>query len=716
MELYLDMDLYKAMLNKGKLVKRMVVVRRKDGKTFSQYHWVDPNDQSNNIVKPEAGAKDETTYKHHNQDQDGLERRLSNKFPVTHLPAKDLKNTIPANRKDVDEAIRKYHAGEDLDPVYVDSADKRVMKNYHIYEAAKELGLSHVPAYVMGNPILKKQLEDAHTDQARVTDEDTGESRLAAVGNPSNRVSVSTEYVDDVSRFEKVITKRYTKSHIMAEAKRQGITWNENMKSGEKLEDHNQIMWMRAYQAIVRHIADGKKFEVEHIEKDVDENLKNNVNSELDKHFLEVLDQFNGKRSALIDWCLKNNIEWKRDMVHPQIDWMRCAMAVKKRLAAGQSVKGVRVRSKELMENASVILTPQIKEMVKALATRHGKDAVIDRARKLGIVFAELDSKGNPFPANMLWMRASEAIQKYVAKGKSFTMSDNEDPTNGMTAKVGDYGSSKIKFSKYQKVALDTAKRNSQQFEKKAQAWGLKSIQLDNPSMTPSQVNDSYKKFVENARTAPLMVHFDPFEEMKDGSLFIDRLSTDGIMKNNYDYGRVEDPEELSIKERELFGEDYDDAPNNERPIYGVLDLFKNGLGSMPYGSVALVLNDDAKKRTTGTHTDSQNLDYETNGKLTRSAEDPHHLLCDRWVTKWSNPNKADARRKNLMNAVISGKQAKDDDVFEAQVHGGIDMKRDVDHLLVHKDFLDDDNKEMHQYLDNFSKQFNIPIKYWSEQ
>lgn len=706
-----DLDLSKAMLHKGKLVRRRIPVKGKNGKIFYRMQWVDPNA---NIPGAEHPGKDESTYAHHEHEINQLERAQSTRFPVVHHSTKDLKvgvgqqNYRPDHEK-VAEAEKAYKNGEKLPPIRINPKGEVIM-NQHLVEMAKKLGLSHVPVIVMGNPAEKKKLEDKLKDEVMVHGEDeSGKKTLVPAAVASANGGDVGEH-PDVAHFKNVIAKRYTKQHIMDEARKQGIKWVEHTKSGESLENHPNILWKNAHMAIVDHIRKGNPFTVSHDEKDVDARMKQEGYDTIHKHFLKLLDK-HGSREALMDWARKSGITWK-EKADPSINWMYAATAIKKELAKGRMVGGVRTRQKEAMTEANTVVTEQIKDTVREFGQKYGKKAVMDRADELGILYDKFDAKGNPYDLTSpkLWMNASVAIQKYIAQGNTFAIGEDNVDDTGIAARVGDYG--EVKLTKNQSLAVDLGKRNSQRFELKAKEWAFKALRADNGPEADVQM--MYEKFMQNARNARMLVHFDPFETLPSGVTILEQMTSDGHLKNNWELGKVGDIEAMEINERELFDIDYDETPYEERPNYGVIDLFNQGLKSSPYGEVAFVLKEDAKKRATGVYTDSNNLEYETNGKLTRSLEDPHHLIVDKWKTQWKNVAGKDAKRKRYMDAIINGeKTGNDGDYFEAHLHGGLDLRRDVDHILVPSSWQTDKNyQEHHEALQYFSSLMGTPIKY----
>jgi hypothetical protein len=220
---------------------------------------------------------------------------------------------------------------------------------------------------------------------------------------------------------------------------------------------------------------------------------------------------------------------------------------------------------------------------------------------------------------------------------------------------------------------------------------------------------------MEQARNAKVMVHFDPFEMLPSGVNLIEQLSSDGEFKNDYALQRGFDQEHRESIERDMFGDDYWEAGHSERPTYATVDLFNQGLKSHPYGGdIAFVLKGDAKKRITGSHIDSNNIPYGQETNSLRSMEDPHHLLIDRWTSRWKQPNKKDGQRSRAFDSVLEGKPNKDDNrYFEAHVHGGLKFDRDVDHILVPASWkTDKSHAEKHNKLNEFAKLHGIDVKY----
>lgn len=707
-DLSLVLDLSKAVLNTGKLVKRRVMVRGKNGKTFYRMQWVDPRTgQAPGMSHP---GVDHSTYHHHEEGLKEMEKRQSNRFPVVHHPTAGLKNTDHNYRQDKEkykEAEEKYKKGEKLPPVKI-TPHGEILDNHHLVDLAKKHGLTHTPTVVVGNTTLKKELEDKLKDRV-IQEDESGQQTDLTAKHPNQGATAET--VADLEQFNNFTKKKYTKQHLMNEAKRQGIKWNEKDKEGNQLAVNSKILWMRAHEAIKKHILDGNHFEVSHDEKDVDKRMQQDGKDTIHKHFLKLLEK-HGSKDAMMEWARDNGITWK-EKSDPSINWMYAVTAIKHELAKGRMVDGVRTRQKKAQEQAHLIVSDEVKAMVKGLGTKYGKSRVMKRAEELGITFDRMTKKGEQLPenSNILWMRAHSAIAEHISKGNEFKMGDEQD--SGIKAEVGDYGN--VKLSKMQSYAVDLAKRKSHNREEKAKRWALKALMIDK-GLEHEQAEQAYNQLMEKARSAKVLVHFDPFELLPNGVNLIDQITSDGEFKNDYALNRGYDREHREANEGDMFGDDYNsEAEDSDRPNYATVDLFNKGLKSHPYnGEVAFVLKDDAKKRTTGSHIDSNSIPYGEEARWVRSMEDPHHLLIDRWTARWKQPNKADGQRSRAFDSILNGKEYKDDNrFFEAHVHGGIKFDRDVDHVLVPSSWrTDKDHADKHNRISEFAKLHGIELKY----
>lgn len=701
----LYIDLFKG-LNYAKLVKKRVTVRGKSGKVHSRMQWVRPGESTGDMKHP---GVDHSTLDHHEDGIKDLEKRQSNRFPVLHHEVSGLKNTdhnYSTDKAAYAEAEKKYKAGDKLPPVKINPRGE-ILENAHLVDLAKKHGISHVPVIVIGNPSLKKDLETKLKREANGEEHHDEPTTEETKSDSSNDNTVS-DMVNDLDHFLNFTKKKYTKQHLMKEAARQGLTWKTTMNNGTELPENSSILWMHAHKAIVEHIKSGKQFEVNHVEKDVDARMKTDGKDNIHKHFLKLLEK-HGSKDALMAWGKDNGIEWK-EKVDPSINWKNFVVATKTKLAKGEMVDGIRTRQKDAMKEANTVITDQIKDMVGAYGKKYGKSTVMAKAEAEGIQFSRFDKKGQQLPenSNILWMRAHSAVAKHIAQGGDFKMGGD----NGISATTGDYG--EVKVTPNQAIAIDAGKRNSNEVEDSAKSWALDALMKDR-GLSPEDAEGVYKDFMAKARDKRVLVHFDPHEILPSGVTLMEQLSSDGTFKNDYELGRGLDKEHREANERDMFGDEFDEATDKERPTYGVVDLFNKGLQSHPYnGEVAFVLKNDVKKRTTGSATDSNNIEYGQEGKSVRSMEDPHHLVIDRWQSRWKKIGKADKQRARMFDSVISGTPNNDDNhFFETHVHGGVNFDRDVDHILVPNSWKSDkQHADKHDSIKNFAKQFGLDVNY----
>lgn len=706
----LVIDLSKSVLGKGKLIKRRVMVRGKGGKTFFRMQWVRPDEAS--APDHHHPGVDHTTYKHHEDGLKEMEKRSSNRFPVVHHPTDKLKyreHNYRTNTEKYNQAKAEYEKGNSLPPVQVNDRSE-ILDNHHIADLARDLNLTHVPVIVTGNPMLKNELEKQLKRHMQAEQEGEISTQNATDNFNGNAQDASSETVTNYKEFENFIKVKYTKQYLMEQAEKQGIEFNKKTKEGKDLPANSPILWMRAHGAIKKHILAGNQFEVEHNEKVVDAKVKEDGQDSIQKHFNKLLEK-HGSKQALMDWALANDIAW-RETTDPSINWMRAVSAIKKELAKGRMLDGVRTRQKDAMKEANTRITDDIKEMITAYGKRHGKSKVMARADEMGIEYPKVTKKGVELPHNspILWMNAHSAIAKFVAQGGEFRMEGETDQE--LVASVGDNGDTKL--TQHQNIAIDLAKRNSSKEEPRTKVWAIKSLMLDR-GIDEDEATNLYNDFMQKSRDAKFMIHFDPTELLKGGTTMVDQLATDGQIKNDYEIGRNIDVEYKQANEYDLFGDDYDSAENKERPVYGTIDLHNQGLDSNPYGgSIAFVMKNDVKKRATGSALDSNSIPYGEEGKWVRSLQDPHHMIVDRWKSKWKSPKKADKQRARAMDSVLNGTRNNDNNgYYEAHIHGGVDIARDVDHILVPEHWNTDKSmKATHDSIKRLAEQHGLSIKY----
>ncbi|MDP4224879.1 MAG: ParB/RepB/Spo0J family partition protein [Bacteroidota bacterium] len=701
--LFMVLDLNKAhQLHKEHLVRRAVQVRGRNGKVFTRMQWVDPN--TGKPVANGKSAEQEEPKKNHAPESSPDDSRIN--WDNFDDDWDDDKSTDDNEDYSEDEDI--YNEDEDEDNPDEDEDDSETDEDKDVYEEDNEPEPEPTP------PTRKQNNELGKDDKGRTKsvldmlddDDEDEDEQLPSSNQPSNKGKVSTIVSNsNLDMFDNVIKKQYSRGYIMQSAVQQGITWQRIGKDGNMLP--HEMDWMRAVNAIRDFIKMGGVFQISPNEKNINENMKEKNKSSLEKYFLKFMSTFNGSKQLAMEWARSHDYGWK-EVTDPLANWARFTAHIKHQLAKGKMVNGVRTQQKEHMERANAIITPDIKDKVKNLGIDYGKKTVMSRAEQYGINWRKTDKKGNPLPFNMEWMRAASEIQLWIAQGHEFGMEGEVNKNkNSASTQITD-----VALSKYQKHALDFVDRNSQNYEKESQTWSIKALMIDNDGMDEGQAMARYQEFVNGAKNAKIMLHFDPFEKLPGNITAIDRMSTDGYMRNPYQLGTI-DKEAQEISEREIYGEGFDEAEPRERPIYACMDLFNRGLSSNKYGEVALVLKDNLKDRSTVLMTDSNNLPYETNGKLTRRATSAHHSIVDMWTSKWKQPKKADKVRKRVMDAICDGKSTNDEGFFETQVLGGVDFKRDVDHILVPKHWTSStEHIDKHKKVQEFAKLHGLQVKY----
>lgn len=695
-------------LDKTKLVQMRIPVRGKGGKIFYRMQWINPNAKIPEGAQPVKDNK--TSYAHSKKGISDMERRQSNRFPVIHYPAGDLKNTefnYSTDRNAFNRALRDYYDGKEM-PVVKITPRGEILDNHHLVDLAKEIGVSHIPTIVVGNPRLKKELEDRMKDKVIMEDE-SGETEVLTGRAKKENKNVSKESLANVEEFKNITKKKYPKKYIMEQAKKQGVGWNEYTKAGDKLPEESNILWMRAHQAIVSHIETGKKFLIEDDKKVSRDFMEKQGKDGVEKHFLEVVKKFNYDKDAILEHARKTGVSWK-EKKDPDMNWMYGTMAIKNHMRAGKMFAGVRTRQKELIREQNIVVTDQMRKKVTELGKDYGKQSVMEHANTLGLSWVTENKKGTPYPAEsrILWMNAHQAITRYIAEGNQFHMPGEDSMGLESTTHENPHN-----LTKFQLQAMDVGRRNTQMVEKDTKLWAMQAMIADK-GIDEELAEELYGVFVENARKAKIKIQFNPFEILPSGVNLIDQIIADGEWKNDYAYERGYDYEHKGANEDYMFTDEYSWTPDEERPVYGIIDLFNQGQEITTFGDVSIVLKDSVKGRTTGSHLTAEGIPYGKEGTTVRSMEDPHQLMIDRWREKWKKPGRRDAQRDRAMNAVIEGTAYRDDiNHFETHIHGGVDLSKDVEYISVPVDWKSNKEYSKHiQKIQELSEITGTSIKY----
>ena len=159
----LYIDLFKHVLHKEKLIKKEVQVHHKNGNITTRLQWVDPH----------TGKPENSTFNHHDQDHPSVRIFNTNDHvhKIVHMPINNVKTSdeIKINQYMVDRYKKTMLQGKKLPPVVLDG-HKNITQGHHMVQAARELGLSHVPSIVHSDdPEISKIIENVHLglDNAR---------------------------------------------------------------------------------------------------------------------------------------------------------------------------------------------------------------------------------------------------------------------------------------------------------------------------------------------------------------------------------------------------------------------------------------------------------------------------------------------------------------------------------------------------------------------
>lgn len=156
-------------------------------------------------------------------------------------------------------------------------------------------------------------------------------------------------------------------------------------------------------------------------------------------------------------------------------------------------------------------------------------------------------------------------------------------------------------------------------------------------------------------------LNFHP-DRLAGAGLVLDAMARDDLYRSQFETGTSNGG--LSAHpggdrwswESRIFGGAYDDAPAAQRPKYGALDFRRRGTGGSPrFGSAHLRLREDTLRRTTFCYPDS--------------VLEPTHFAV--------------AARMSLIERAEADDQDRLDDYIEAQIHGPLQLGRDVEALVL---------------------------------
>lgn len=157
-------------------------------------------------------------------------------------------------------------------------------------------------------------------------------------------------------------------------------------------------------------------------------------------------------------------------------------------------------------------------------------------------------------------------------------------------------------------------------------------------------------------------VHFHP-DRLLAGDTVLTLLARDGVYRSQFETGTsnggltAHPGGDRWRWESRIFAGAYDESPPADRPRYGALNFRRRTVGAAPrFGSAHLRLTADTMPRTTFCYPDS--------------VFEPEHFGVA-------------TRLSTLVTLAESDAQDPLDDYVEAQIHGGIDLTRDVEAVVL---------------------------------
>lgn len=182
--------------------------------------------------------------------------------------------------------------------------------------------------------------------------------------------------------------------------------------------------------------------------------------------------------------------------------------------------------------------------------------------------------------------------------------------------------------------------------------------------------NDALKYWFANE--APLIVHIKFEKQFGGGKLLVDCLLEDDRLRNLFEVKHgcgSEDTKHRNGWEKRLFDGAYEDAPPQERPVYGTVNLtnMPGGVGACAqYGRSYLVLKNSLRWRTTMADRDSSSPD--ANAAFLGS--------CANFLARFDN---------KALKAICEHTGGLEMQIYpEIQIHGGVLFARDIDSVVMH--------------------------------
>ncbi|MFN8670907.1 MAG: DUF3626 domain-containing protein [Candidatus Sericytochromatia bacterium] len=280
-------------------------------------------------------------------------------------------------------------------------------------------------------------------------------------------------------------------------------------------------------------------------------------------------------------------------------------------------------------------------------------------------------------------------------------------------------------LSDSQLKALNHVKNYSLDFKKE-------SLEQINYILKMSNISDKiFEKAIFNIKEhAKVCIHFHPDRLASNFKTIIENLLIDGVYKSQFETlissGSVSAYKggQRDLWEQDLFGGFYNinSTNNSERPKYGALNLILYPDGPAPnFGSCYFILDKKVSKRCSFTYLDSYQMPKER-GALDEFDYILSGLLKDSFI-KDSVLGKNNIRPDKLVKYLAKNlnknydylsakKQGKNlSHYIEAQIHGEINLKNDVEVLVADPSFK---NTYIETVFEKLCKTYNIEL-YWHD-
>ena len=274
----------------------------------------------------------------------------------------------------------------------------------------------------------------------------------------------------------------------------------------------------------------------------------------------------------------------------------------------------------------------------------------------------------------------------------------------------------------YNKLAIDYIKTYAQERQDSAKAF-IRHV------CTMSDIDDGQlEQLKELIRTkARLGVHFHPYRLNKDLKTVLELLVDDGMYKNQFET-QLSNGSLTAYKggkrdvwENTLFGQIYEnhEVPLSDHPKYGALDLLQHSDGPSPrFGSCFLVLKPHLTNYTTFSYLDSYSNPKEK-GTIQYFDELLASLLVECFERSYAIGEKK-IRPHQLVKKIIDCLNSTDQSYkrtpkrnlnhyIEAQIHTPIDLKKDVDLLVVDACYK---RTEFESLLHQLSEKYAVELKW----